>query len=69
MIVTDGPNIYEKKRQRFERIQRMRQGESAQQSQNGCTPSGETAIPHGNNSSSCLSGNYLSLVKYLPDKA
>lgn len=29
MIVTDGPNIYEKKRQRFERIQRMRQGESA----------------------------------------
>ncbi len=30
MIVTDGPNIYEKKRQRFERIQRLRQGESTQ---------------------------------------
>jgi hypothetical protein len=26
LIVTDGPNIYEKKRQRFERIQRMRAG-------------------------------------------
>ncbi len=26
MIVTDGPNIYEKKRQRFERIQKMRSG-------------------------------------------
>lgn len=24
MIVTDGPNIYEKKRKRYEKIQRMR---------------------------------------------
>lgn len=34
MIVTDGPNIYEKKRQRFERIQKMRHGATSADSGN-----------------------------------
>lgn len=34
LIVTDGPNIYEKKRQRFERIQKMRHGATSADSGN-----------------------------------